>query len=308
MRVAAHDGVNTTHTAGHFQVHIHAVVADDHHHLSALATGFFHHLLHVFVLDAKRPIGHHVTWVGNRGVGEGLANDGTWHTVDFTDHIRFEDRVAKVIGLDVLRHKIHFASKIFFNDFFHALHAQREFPMTCHDVDAQQFASIDHVLSVGPQTGARTLPGVTAIEQQGAWAAGFHALDQGCQVRKSTHFAVALGCFLIVQIRQGMGFGSTRTDLGSFQQILAHQMWQIALHRTNAHVDAGLTEINRLELSVAIGHVQERHIAKLRNVIQPVCRRGRAGFGKRAHAQACHRAGTHHLNKFAFGEIHICNH
>ena len=45
-------------------------------------------------------------------------------------------------------------------------------------------------------------------------------------------------------------------------------MWQIAFHAANAQVDIGLAEINRLELGVAIGHVQERNTSKLANVVQ----------------------------------------
>ena len=90
--------------------------------------------------------------------------------------------------------------------------------------------------------------------------------------------------------------------------MLANEVRQIVLHRPNTQVDAGLTEINRLELRMAIGHVQERYIAELGDVIQAIGSCRGTGFGKRAHAQASHRASTHDLDKFAFGEIHICNH
>ena len=178
MRVAAHDGVDTADTRSHLQVHIHAVMAEHHHHLCTFATGLVHHLLHVLVLDAELPIGHHVTRVGNRGVGERLTNDGARHAIDLANHVGLEHRVAKVTGLDVLRHKIDLARKVFFNDFLDTFHAQGEFPVTGHHVHTQQFASVDHVLAVGPQAGARALPGVTTVEQQSAWAAGFHAFDQ----------------------------------------------------------------------------------------------------------------------------------
>ena len=125
---------------------------------------------------------------------------------------------------------------------------------------------------------------------------------------KPTHLAITLGSFLKVEIGERMGLCSPRADLGHLQQMLSHQMRQVVLHRANAQVDARLAKINRLELGMAIGHVQERHIAELGNVIQAIGGRGCAGFGKRAHAHASHRAGTHHLNKFAFREIHICNH
>ena len=234
MRVAAHDGVDAADTRSHLQVHIHAVVAEHHHHLCTFATGLVHHLLHVLVLDAELPVGHHVTRVGNRGVGERLTNDGARHAIDLANHVGLEHRVAKVTGLDVLRHKIDLARKVFFNDFLDTFHAQGEFPVTGHHVHTQQFAGVDHVLAVGPQAGARALPGVTTVEQQSARAAGLHALDQSGQVGKTTHFAVALGSFLIVQKSQRVGFSCTRTDLGHLQQMFTHQMRQVALHRSYA--------------------------------------------------------------------------
>jgi hypothetical protein len=59
---------------------------------------------------------------------------------------------------------------------------------------------------------------------------------------------------------------------------------------------------------MAIGHVQERHIAELGYVVQAIGSSGRTGFSIIAHAQARHCASAHDLDKFAFGEIHICNH
>jgi hypothetical protein len=87
--VATHDGINTFDATGHFQVDIHAVVTDEDDDLDTFATGLVRHLLHVFVLNAKGPVGHHVARVGNRRVGERLANDGAGHAVDLADPVGF---------------------------------------------------------------------------------------------------------------------------------------------------------------------------------------------------------------------------
>ena len=212
--VTTHDGVDATHSTGHLQIHVHAVVADHDHHLGTFAAGFVDHLLHVLVLDAELPVGHHVTGVGNRGVREGLANDGAGHTVDLADDIGLEHRITKVAGLDVLRYKVDLACKVFLDDFFDALHAQGEFPVASHHVYAEQLTGVDHVLAVGPQAGARALPSVTTVKQQSAGAAGFHAFDQCGQVRKTTNLAVAFGGLFEIQESQGMGLCRARTDLG----------------------------------------------------------------------------------------------
>ena len=148
--MAAHDGIYATDTAGHFEVDVHAVVAEHHYHLRTLGSRFIHHGLHVFVLNAKGPVSHHVARIGNGRVGKCLANDGAWHAIHFFNDIRLEYGISKVLCFDILGKKIYFACKIFFNNFLDAIHAQCEFPMTCHNLDAQQFACIYHVLAIGP--------------------------------------------------------------------------------------------------------------------------------------------------------------
>jgi hypothetical protein len=69
------------------------------------------------------------------------------------------------------------------------------FPVQGHHIDAERLAGVDHVLGVGPQRRAGALPGVAAVEQQRARAAGLHALDQRGQVGEAADLAVGLGGF-----------------------------------------------------------------------------------------------------------------
>ena len=228
--VTTQNGVDAAHAAGHFQVHVHAVVRQHHHHLRTFGTGFVDHLLHVLVLDAKGPVGHHVTWIGNRGVGEGLADDGAWHAIHFPHHIGLEHRIAKVLGLDVLRHKVDLARKVFLDNFLHPLHAVGEFPVAGHHVHTQQLASVDHVLPIGPQRGGTALPGVPAIKQQRTRTRGFETFDQGGQVRKAAHFAVATCGGFKVEVAHAIGLGTAGTHARCLEQMFAHQMRQLPLH------------------------------------------------------------------------------
>ena len=176
--------------------------------------------------------------------------------------------------------------------------------MASHHVHRQQLAGIYHVLTIGPQRGARALPGITTVEQQRTGAAGLHALDQRGQMREAANLAIAFGRLFIVQVTQGVGFRRTGAHLGGLEQVLAHQVRQVTAHRTQADVDAGFAEINGLELRMAIGHVQEGHIAELGNVVQAIgCN---ACFGIRIGTQAHtgHGARTQHLKKFTFSQIH----
>ena len=82
MRVAAEDGVDAAHARGHLQVDVHAVVRQHDDHLRALGARRVDGLLHVLFLDAEGPVGDHVARVGDRRVGEGLADDRDLHAVD----------------------------------------------------------------------------------------------------------------------------------------------------------------------------------------------------------------------------------
>ena len=101
-----------------------------------------------------------------------------------------------------------------------------------------------------------------------------------------------------------MGLRRTGADVGKLQQMLTHQVRQLPLHRSNAQIDAGFSEIDGLELGVAIGHVQKRHRAKTRDVVQPGFGTARCGLCVLAQPHAGHGARTHHLQKFTLGQIH----
>jgi len=126
-----------------------------------------------------------------------------------------------------------------------------------HHIHTEQFASVNHVLAVGPQRGGRALPSVATIEQQGARAAGFESLDQGGQVREAAHFAKAFSGHFKVQVAHAIGFGAAGAHTCGFEQMLTHQMGQLAFHAANAEVDTGLAEVDGFELRMAVGHVQE---------------------------------------------------
>ena len=177
--------------------------------------------------------------------------------------------------------------------------------MAGHHVDAQQLAGIDHVLALGPQRCAAALPGIAAVQQQRAGAAGAQAFDQRGQMREAADLAVAPGGLLEVEVGQRMRLGRAGLDLGGFQQLLAHQVRQPALHVAHPQVHAGLAEVNGLELRVTVGDVQEGHIAELGDVVQPLGGGLRAGVGKAAEAHAGRAGSGQHLHEFAFGEVHI---
>ena len=222
MRMPAHDGVNTGHAAGHFEVNVHAVVREQKYHLRTLGPRLVHGFLHALFLDAEAPIGHQVTRVGDRAIGKGLADDGHRNTVHLTQNIGLEDQVAKIVGFDVLCDELDLAVECLVNNLFHAFLPECELPMAGHQIHAQQLAGFDHVLPLGPQSGGAALPGVATVQQYRLWAIGLEAFDQGRHVGKTTHFAVAARGIFKIQIGQCMGLCRTRPHARCFEQMFPH--------------------------------------------------------------------------------------
>jgi hypothetical protein len=91
-----------------------------------------------------------------------------------------------------LGEELDLARKVFFDDLLDALVAEGELPVRRHHVDAEQLAGVDHVLALSPERGARTLPGIAAIEQQGVGPAGAQLLHQRGEVGEAADLAIGL--------------------------------------------------------------------------------------------------------------------
>ena len=50
------------------------------------------------------------------------------------------------------------------DDLLHTVGPQREFPVACHNIDAQQLRRFDHVLTTRPHCSCGALPGIAAVE------------------------------------------------------------------------------------------------------------------------------------------------
>ncbi len=215
------------------------------------------------------------------------------HAVDLAHHVGLEHRVAEVGGLDVLGDEVDLAGEVLLDDLLHPLHAVGELPVAGHHVHAQQLAGVDHVLRLGPQRGGRALPGVAAVEQQRAGAAGLQALDQRGQVREAADLAVAPRGLLEVEVGERMRHRRAGRHPGRLQQVLAHQVRQLALHGADAEVDARLAEVDRL--AAARGSRSCAGSDTLPNrgsVVQRAAGGGGVGLGPAAQAHAGHAGGA----------------
>ena len=164
-----------------------------------------------------------------------------------------------------------------------------EFPMAGHRLDAEQVGGIDHVGALHGIRKAGALPEIAAVEQQRTPGADIaaQAVDQRLQMREAAELAEPSGALLEFDTGEGIGIGAVGTDAEAIEKGLADQMRRVALHQADADVDARLAEIERLELCMGIGHVQDARIAEAVEIVGAVgaASEPRQAAGKRGGAR-----------------------
>ena len=176
MGMAAENNVDAGAAAGEFQIDIHAVMRQQHHHVGVLRVAqIVDQFLQLLLADAECPVGREAFRMGDRHIGKSLADDGDAHAADLLHRRRLEDAAGfrierrlvaegRVLGQkNILRQKLAFeAGEVLAQGRF----AIGEFPMPGHGVDAEQVGGLDHVGALRRigETGA--LPDVAAVEQQ----------------------------------------------------------------------------------------------------------------------------------------------
>src|SRR3569623_3581805 len=105
-------------------------------------------------------------------------------------------------------------------------------------------------------------------------------------MREAAHLAVAVRRALEIEKRECIGFRRARLHPEFFEEMLADQMRRAPLHRTDANIDARLTEEHRAQLRVRIRHMKDTRIARRLEVIER--RTGRAA-GTRQRQDSRHR-------------------
>ena len=285
------------HAAGELEIDVHAVMRQQDHRIGVLrAAQIVDQLLQLLLADAERPIGRETFRMRDRHIGKGLADDGDAHAADLFHRRRFEDAAGfrierrlvvegRVLGQkNILRQKLAFeAGEVLAQRGF----AVGEFPMPGHGIDAEQVRGVDHVGALRRigETGA--LPHVAAVEEERIVRAGIGAqpVDQGFQMRKAAHAAVAVRGVLIIEEGEGMGDPAARHDVEMFQESAADDMRRFSTHVADADIDARLAEIDRLQLGVGVGQMQDADIAEAADVVEIV-------VGRQRHARRDARSGS----------------
>ena len=196
-----------------------------------------------------------------------------------------------------MREKFNAALELFVDEFLDARGAQRELPVSGHDIDAKQLRGLHHVLAAGPQGGRRALPAVAAIEQQRTGALRAHFFDERREVGKAADSAERARVVLEIEMRESVRQPCMRADAVMSERRLADQVRGLAGHATDADIDAGFAKVRRQQLGVAVGEMHQRYIvAKTVQIIEAVDRGGGAcAAGKWKAGCGCDRQGMQEL-------------
>ena len=180
--------------------------------------------------------------------------------------VRREHGVFEVHGAHVLREELD--RRELFHCLQHALGPVGKFPVGGHVLHAQAPLRADHVRALGPERGGRAVPAVAAVEDERVRPRGAQPLHQRRDMRVAAHPAVAARGGFEIEVREGVRLRAAGRDGVMAKKPLADEMRRMAI----ADVYVGLAEVDRQELRVHIGDVQQRNVAEGRELIELIRR------------------------------------
>ena len=259
MRMPGQDHVDPRDHAGELAVDVETVVRQKHHHLGAIVARGIHIGLQRFRPDAERPFREHPARIGDRRVGHRLADHRDRHTALLEHRRVFERRfvplrVEDVGGQERISHLL--------DEFEEAVLAEGELPVARHRIGLEHLHAVDHVLAVRLERRVRSLPRVAAIEEQHpvVTALGPDRLDQRRRAVEPPETAIRAGEIDIVEEGVGIGQRTAALDPELLEKRFADQMRRDAGKVADADIGVGWPEIDRRELRVHVGEMQQRHL------------------------------------------------
>ena len=135
--------------------------------------------------------------------------------------------------------------------------------MAGHGVGLQQRHAVDHVLAFAAVCAERALPGIAAVEEQDfvVAALGAHALDHCREPVEPADAAIGFRQRREILIGQGVGRRRFLRNAETLEKIPAGKMRRLPFRFADAEIDRRLPEIDRHELAVNIGDMQQRDVA-----------------------------------------------
>lgn len=177
-----------------------------------------------------------------------------------------------------------------------------EFPMPGHRLDAEQIGDLDHVAALHDVGKPGALPKIAAVDEHRMLLADIaaQAVDQRLQMGKAAELAETWRGFLELEAGESIGIGAVGADAEMVQECAADQMRRPSRHLADADIDAGLAKIDRIELRVRVGDVQDPRIAETLEVVDA----GRLGAARKPRQAGCCGNGACALQEIAAADSH----
>src|ERR1700712_2535761 len=102
-------------------------------------------------------------------------------------------------------------------------------------------------------------------------------------MREAAELAEPSSVLLELDAGESIGIGAVGADAETVEKGLADQVRRVAQHRADADIDARLAKIDRLELRMRVGHVQDARIAEAVEIV------GAVGAASAPRQAACER-------------------
>src|SRR5450759_3298541 len=88
---------------------------------------------------------------------------------------------------------------------------------------------------------------------------------------ESTHFAVSAGGIFKIEVGECMGLTCSRPDAECLEQLFTNNMWRLVQALPQTDVDIGFPKVDRQQLGMTIGDMQQGNIAKGRQIVEAAC-------------------------------------
>ena len=132
--------------------------------------------------------------------------------------------------------------------------------MAGHGVGLERVHDFDHVAAERLLCGIGALPGIATIKQQNIIVAalGTDMFDDRRHPVETAHPAVGLRKCGEIQVGHRICVRRTRFDIVELQEVGAGDVRRQTGDRSDAEIDRRLAEIDRLELGMNVGDVEDR--------------------------------------------------
>ena len=149
----------------------------------------------------------------------------------------------------------------------------------------------------------RALPEIAAVEQQRTFSPASLRKRSISVFRwaKPPSLPKRRGGLLEIEAAEGIGVGAVGLDAETVEEGAADQMRRLSRHLADADIDAGLAEIDRVELRMRVGDVQDARIAEPFEVVNA---RGLGAARKPRQARAMRQQRRCSLQEIAAADRH----